>query len=119
LVEDVFRINWFYNARFPGSKLYVLRVNPSKYEHADGMLADVPLNIRLGKVLQLLRFLFEGAVGEDCSVIRCYYLYYSYSRLVQFKSKLHCRLSEVEKDVLYCLDFAPHADPAYLQAVAV
>ena len=30
LVEDVFRINCFYNARFEGGKLYVLRVNPSQ-----------------------------------------------------------------------------------------
>jgi hypothetical protein len=53
LIEDVFRVDWFYNARFSGGKLYVMRVNPSAYEQADGMLADPGLSARLGKLAQL------------------------------------------------------------------
>lgn len=119
LVEDVFRVNWFYNARFAGGKLYVLRVNPSQYEHADGMVADPPLRERLRRVLQLLKFVYEKAVGEDCSVIRCYYLYYSAARLAQFKGKVACELMEVERDVLQCLSFKPHGDPDYLKSGVV
>ena len=119
LVEDVFRVNWFYNARFAGGKLYVLRVNPSQYEHADGMVADPPLRERLRRVLQLLKFVHEKAVGEDCSVIRCYYLYYSAARLAQFKGKVTCELMEVERDVLQCLSFKPHGDPDYLKSGVV
>ena len=118
LVEDVFRINWFYNARFEGGKLYVLRVNPSQYEHADGMVANPPLRERLRRVLQLLRFVYEKAAGEDCSVVRCYYLYYSASRLAQFRGKVACELVEVERDVLHCLTFRPHGDPDYLKSGA-
>lgn len=54
LVEDLFRINWFCSERFVGSKVYVVRLNPSQYEHADGMVANPPLKERLKRVLQLL-----------------------------------------------------------------
>jgi hypothetical protein len=64
-VEDVFRINWFKNARFSQGKVYVIRLNPSMYSHKDGMLSFPPMKVRLAKLLQLLRFLYEGAVGED------------------------------------------------------
>ena len=111
----MFRIKWFYNARFAGGKLYVLRVNSSQYEHADGLVADPPLRERLRRVLQLLKFVFERTVG-DCSVIRCYYLYYSAARLAQFRGKVACELIEVERDVLQCLSFRPHGDPDYLKS---
>jgi hypothetical protein len=81
LVEEVFRINWFKNARFSQGKVYVIRLNPSMYSHKDGMLSFPPMKVRLAKLLQLLRFLYEGAVGEDPGTVKCYYLYYSYSRL--------------------------------------
>jgi hypothetical protein len=115
LMEDVFRINWFCNERFLGSKVYVVRLNPSAYEHADGMLANPPLKERLKRVLRLLKFLQQTAVGEDCGVVRCYYLYYSASRLQQFNSRVACELLEVEHDVLHCLSFRPHSNPDYLQ----
>jgi hypothetical protein len=83
------------------------------------MVAAIPLAHRLKKVLQLLRFLFDGAVGEEVGVVKCYYLYYSYSRLQQFKSKVNCELQEIERDVLYCLCFHPHEDPSYLQSPSV
>jgi hypothetical protein len=115
LVEDVFRINWFKNARFSQGKVYVIRLNPSMYSHKDGMLSFPPMKVRLAKLLQLLRFLYEGAVGEDPGTVKCYYLYYSYSRLQQFRSKVACELQEVERDVMYCLSFRSHENPAYLQ----
>ena len=46
LVEDVFRINWFKNARFKEGKVYVVRLNPSMYHHKDGMKAGPPLQAR-------------------------------------------------------------------------
>ena len=115
LVEDVFRINWFKNARFKEGKVYVVRLNPSMYHHKDGMKAEPPPQARLAKLLQLLRFIYESAVGEESNVVKCYYLYYSYSRLQQFKGKVACELQEVERDVMYCLSFASHENPAYLQ----
>lgn len=115
LVEDIFRINWFYNERFNGGKLYVIRLNPSKYEHADGMIAAPPLSERLRRVLKLLKFLYAEAVGEDCSVVRCFYLYYSMSRLKQFEGNIACELLEIERDVCQCLTFKPHPNPDYLK----
>ena len=115
LVEDVFRINWFKNARFKEGKVYVVRLNPSMYHHKDGMKAGTPLRARLAKLLQLLKFIYEIAVGEESSVVKCYYLYYSYSRLQQFRGKVACEFTEVERDVMYCLSFTSHDNPAYLQ----
>jgi hypothetical protein len=115
LMEDLFRINWFCGERFGGQKVYVIRLNPSTYEHADGMLADPPLKDRLSRVLGLVRFLQQQAAGRDCGVVRCYFLYYSVARLQQFKSKVACQFVEVERDVLYCLSFRPHANPDYLK----
>ena len=116
LMEDLFRINWFCRERFQGSKVYVVRMNPSAYEHADGMLADPPLKARLSKVLQLLSFLQLRAAGRDCGVVRCYFMYYSAARLQQFRSKVACQFVEVERDVLHCLSFRPHANPDYLRS---
>jgi hypothetical protein len=84
------------------------------------MVVAVPLAHRLKKVLQLLRFLFDGAVGEEVGVVKCYYMYYSYSRLQLFKSKVNCELQEIERDVMYWhLCFHPHEDPSYLQYPSV
>lgn len=47
--------------------------------------------------------------------MRCYYLYYSVARLQHFIGRVACEFVEVERDVLYCLSFRPHANPDYLQ----
>ncbi len=78
------------------------------------MLADPALSDRLAKLSQLLSFLSEQAYGTECSVIRCFYLFYSVSRLQHFRHKLGCELLEVQRDVLYCLSFKPGANPSYL-----
>jgi len=91
-MEDLFRINWFCSERFGGSKEYVIRLNPSDYEHVDGMLADPPLRARLDKVLQLVGFLKQRAAGRNCRVVRCCYMYYSVARLQQFRSKVACQI---------------------------
>ncbi len=44
--------------------LYVLRVNPSQYEHADGIVADLPLREGLKRVLQLLK--------SACAAVSCW-----------------------------------------------
>jgi hypothetical protein len=82
------------------------------------MLADPPLKDRLSRVLGLVRFLQQHAAGRDCGVVRCYFLYYSVARLQQFKSKVACQFVEVERDVLYCLSFRPHANPDYLSVTS-
>lgn len=80
------------------------------------MLANPPLRDRLRRVSGLIGFLQEQAAGRDCRVVRCYYLYYSAARLQQFRSRVACQFVEVEKDVLHCLSFRPHANPDYLRS---
>jgi len=67
-------------------------------------------------VARLIGFLQAKAAGRDCGAVRCYYMYYSVGRLQQFRSRVACQFVEVERDVLYCLSFRPHANPDYLRA---
>lgn len=118
LVDDVFRINWFCNARFGRGVVHAVRLNPDQYERRDGMRASPGLKERLQRVMEVL-----SRVRADNTAtvqhVRVHYLYYSYERLRAFQGMDGCQLSEVQQDVEYCLTFQRHADPGYLARPAL
>jgi hypothetical protein len=116
LVEDMFWVNWVYNDRFRGGKLYVLRVNPDSYRLADGEVVSVGLEERLARVWRCVRAVYDmpGDSGKD--YVRVMYLYYTHDRVQAFAGKAGVVLEEVEKDVEYSVRFKPHPDPAYMSA---
>jgi hypothetical protein len=116
LVEDMFRVNWFINARFPGAKVYVVRLNPDEYELSDGQrVHGPPLEQRLARLAAVLRHLYTLR-NPPGGYVRLIYLYYSPDRLKCLLHRAGCRLITVEKDVEYTLVYRPHEDPGYLAA---
>ena len=114
LVQDLFRVNWFVNARFRGRKVYVVRLNPDGYERGDGLVVEGPcLRERLERLVVVLRHQHRQR-STDATHVRVVYLYYSPDRLRGLLHRAGCRVSTVEEDVEYSVVFAPHADPGYL-----
>ncbi len=118
LVEDIFRVNWFVNARFPGQqKVYVVRLNPDAYELSDGQLVhEPPLEQRLQRLAAVLRHVY-GLRNPPAGYVRITYLYYSPDRLRSLLHRAGCTLSTVERDIEYTLVYKPHEDPGYLAEV--
>lgn len=115
VVEDLFRANWYINARFPGSKAYVVRLNVDGYELSDGERVRGPsLRRRMERLAAVLSRLYMQTTTR-ADYVRVVYLYYSPDRLAELLDRRGCRLSTVEQDVEYTLAFRPHQDPGYLQ----
>jgi hypothetical protein len=118
LIDDLFRINWFVNARFGGGKVYVVRLNPDPYELADGeLVAGPPLPERLARLARVLRHIHSALTTTDATYVRVIYLYYSPARLAGLLHRAGCTLSTIEADVEYSLAYRCHADPGYLAGV--